>query len=283
MYTSMVIAGGATKVFAVLGVIKYLEEYDTLKHIKNFVGTSAGAIICLLLAMDYKFEKLKSIISTTLKDQSITTFNPEGIFQLLDTYGINDGTNLFKLLDNLVYERFKVHNMTFLDFAKASGKNLVICVSNLSKERDEFFSLDTTPDMSVAQAVRVSCCIPVLFEPVKIKGDVYLDGGIFNNFPIDYFPDHQLKDILGINIIAKNYQKHDDFFSYLGFIFGSVLERFNKKTINNKDRNVITLEFDDEESWFSLSEIKIHISDEKLNKYVDLGYKAAKDNIRPSL
>lgn len=279
----MVIAGGATKVFAVIGVIKYLQEQDELKYIKNFVGTSAGALICLLLAMDYNYEKLKTTISSTLKNESITTFNPEGIFQLLDTYGINDGENLHSLLEKLIYDRFKIHKMTFIDFAKASGKNLVVCVSNLSKERHEFFSLDTTPDMEVAQAVRISCSIPVLFEPVKIKGDMYLDGGIYNNFPIDYFPDHQLKDILGINIMAKNYQRDDDFFKYLGFIFSSVLEKFNKKTINNKDRNVITLEFDDEDPWLTFSEIKIYISDEKFNKYVDLGYQAAKENIRLSV
>ena len=275
MYTSLVIAGGATKVLAVIGIAKYLQEHDELKHIKNYVGTSAGALMCLLLSMDYTYEKLFSTVANTLKDKSITTLNPEGIFELLDTYGISDGENLYNLLDKLVYDRFKVRKMTFIQFAKSSGKNLVICVSNLTKERHEFFSVDTTPDMQVAEAVRISCAIPLLFQPIKIKGDIYLDGGIYNNFPIDYFPDHQLRDILGINIIAKNYQKSDDFFQYLGFIFSSILEKFNKKTINNKDRNVITLEFDDEESWLSISEIKIYISDEKLKKYIDLGYQAA--------
>lgn len=279
MYTSLVIAGGATKVFAVIGIAKYLEEHEALRQIKNFVGTSAGALMSLLLAMDYTYDQLKSIVSKTLKDESITTLNPEGIFQLLDTYGISDGANFYNLLDKLIYDRFKKKNMTFIQFAKASGKNLVICVSNLTKECHEFFSVDTTPDFKVAEAVRISCAIPLLFQPIKVKDDIYLDGGIYNNFPIDYFPDHELKDILGINIIAKNYQKTDTFFQYLGFIFGSLMEKFNTKAINNKDRNVITLEFDDEESWFSFSEIKIYISEEKLNKYINVGYEAAKANI----
>lgn len=279
MYTSIVIAGGATKVFAVIGIVKYLQEHDALKYIKNFVGTSAGALMSLLLAMDYTYERIQSKVSNTLKDESITTLNPEGIFQLLDTYGISDGENLYDLLDKLIYDRFKVKKMTFIQFAKASGKNLVICVSNLTKECHEFFSVDTTPDMQVAEAIRISCAIPLLFQPIKIKDNIYLDGGIYNNFPIDYFPDHQLRDILGINIIAKNYQKSDDFFQYLGFIFSSLLEKFNKKTINNKDRNVITLEFDDEQPWLSFSEIKIYISEEKLKKYIDIGYEAAQTHI----
>lgn len=279
MYTSIVIAGGATKVLAIIGIAKYLQEHGQLTAIKNYVGTSAGAIMCLLLSMNYSYEKLLATVSQTLKDQSITNLNPEGIFELLDTYGISDGDALRILLEKLIFDRFKVKEMTFIQFAKASGKNLVICVSNLTKERHEFFSVDTSPDMQVAEAIRISCAIPLLFQPVKVKDDIYLDGGIYNNFPIDYFPDHQLRDILGINIMAKNYQNTDDFFKYLGFIFSSILEKFNKKTINNKDRNVITLEFDDEESWLSFSEIKIYISEEKLKKYVDLGYQAAKIHI----
>ena len=40
--------------------------------------------------------------------------------------------------------------------------------------------------MSVITAVRISCSIPVFFTPVKYNDCYYVDGGVTNNFPINY-------------------------------------------------------------------------------------------------
>ena len=77
---------------------------------------------------------------------------------------------------------------------------LVVCVANLSKEKSEYFNIDTMPNLSVATAIKFSCSVPVVYAPLTINDDVYMDGGLYNNFPIDYFKDTKLKDILGINI-----------------------------------------------------------------------------------
>jgi predicted acylesterase/phospholipase RssA len=116
-----------------------------------------------------------------------------------------------------------------------------------------------------------------MFCPVYINDDIYLDGGIYNNFPIEYFKDNKLHDILGVNIVCKNYQKKDSFFEYFGFIFNSIVKKFNHKSITDLDKNIITLEFSDsdDDSWFSLSEMKITVSNELLEKYTKMGYDEA--------
>jgi predicted acylesterase/phospholipase RssA len=279
MYTSLVIAGGAMKALSVIGIIKYLEEKDLIKYIRTFVGTSAGAVMTLLLALGYTHKDIYKLSLQILEDESVTTFNVENILDIFATYGMSSGENLEILFNRIITQKYHINDMNFIDFTKASGKNLVICVSNLTKETHEYFSVDTTPNMSVAKAIKISCSIPLMYSPVTLNDNIYLDGGLYNNFPIDYFSDHVLKDILGINIRTTNYQKSDNFLNYVRFILNSLAEKFNTKSINIKDRNVITLEFEDDDSWFSLSEIKISLTKEKLEKYISQGYNKAKESL----
>lgn len=267
------------KAMACIGVARFLEERSLMKPVRNFVGTSAGSIICLLMALGYSSTEIRKALVETLADDTLTGFDVEKIFDIMTTYGMNDGSGLARGLERLVYKRYHVKDITFIDLAKASGKNLVVCVSNLTKESPEYLSVDTAPGLSVIKAVVASCSIPILFQPVEIGGCMYLDGALYNNFPIDYFSDNKLRDILGINIVFKNYQKHDTFGKYLRFLFNSVVERFNKKLLSNQDRNIVTLEFEEEEGWFSFEDAKIRLSEEKLEEYISIGYNACKDAI----
>lgn len=40
--------------------------------------------------------------------------------------------------------------------------------------------------MSVIVAVRISMSIPIIFTPVLYNSNYYIDGGVVNNFPINY-------------------------------------------------------------------------------------------------
>ena len=55
---------------------------------------------------------------------------------------------------------------------------------NVDLNRVEIFGSDTTPDLPVAVAMRVSVAIPIFVEPVRIGEHLYGDGGIVNIFPV---------------------------------------------------------------------------------------------------
>jgi NTE family protein len=73
--------------------------------------------------------------------------------------------------------------------------------TNLTRQRAEVFSYQTTPNMPLALAVRISCAIPLFYEPVLLDSagnemqvpvksrnyQVYADGGILANYPINLF------------------------------------------------------------------------------------------------
>jgi NTE family protein len=33
--------------------------------------------------------------------------------------------------------------------------------------------------------IMASCCIPVVFEPLRLEGGIYADGGLLNNLPVE--------------------------------------------------------------------------------------------------
>ncbi len=39
--------------------------------------------------------------------------------------------------------------------------------------------------MEILNSLKLSARIPIIFGPIKYNNDCYIDGGVWNNFPID--------------------------------------------------------------------------------------------------
>jgi predicted acylesterase/phospholipase RssA len=277
-FTSIVIAGGAMKVISMIGCVQYLEEIAAVSTLKNYVGTSAGAIMCFFMVLGYKSTEIRCFLEQNIYDEDISKFDMNQIFNILSEFGLSDGSNIILLFERILYKKMKIKDITFIELTKAVGKNFVVCVSNLSKEKEEFFSVDTHPNMSVILALRASCSIPYLFHPIKIEDNIYVDGALYNNFAMNYFKDNKLRDIIGFNIIQKNYQKMTDIMSYSLFMIYSVINKVNKSNYNSADKNIITIDIEDTE-WFSFNTLQLSISKETLNSYITLGYEITKKQL----
>ena len=48
---------------------------------------------------------------------------------------------------------------------------------------ETWFDHRNTPNVTIKKAVRASSSIPVIFQPVKIDGSTYVDGGTMSNVP----------------------------------------------------------------------------------------------------
>lgn len=277
-FKNIVIAGGALKVISVLGCIKYLEDKHLKNAINTFVGTSAGSILCLFLVLDYTFEEIFEFLYKNLSDKKINSFNPEECLNILSNYGFSSGENLDLLIERIIYKKLKQKDINFIELAKLTGKDLVVCVANLTKEKTEFFNVDTMPNLSVLTAIKVSCSVPIIFSPISINNDIYMDGGLYNNFPIDYFKNHNLRDILGINVQFSNYKKTDTFVDYIKFIISSLVEKVNVKSVTDMEKNIVTLDFE-EDDWFSFLELSLKFPKENWYNFINFGYQEIKNKM----
>lgn len=280
-FTKIVIAGGAIKSLSAIGSIAYLEEVNLVNNLKHFVGTSAGSIICLFMVLGYSAQEIVKCLNENIIKDEIANVNIDDFFGMIDNYGLNLGRNLEVFLSNVIFEKMKVKDVSFLDLAKHTGKDFIVCVANLSQEKEEFWSVDTVPHMSILKAIRTSCSLPILFTPIKHNGNLYLDGGLYNNFPIDYFTKSvsNIKDIIGINIVSTSKQTIDSFVDYITKIFQTVINRLTKEYTNELNDNILTLQFEDD-GWISFKGMRINISKETLESYILIGYQKMKGLIK---
>ncbi|ASQ45208.1 patatin-like phospholipase family protein [Legionella clemsonensis] len=85
--------------------------------------------------------------------------------------------------------RFKDLELLNACLGNVGAKRLIITGTNLTKKRLEIFSDETTPNMSIALAARISASFPLVFQTVKLKNnkgevDEYIDGGVGDNLPV---------------------------------------------------------------------------------------------------
>jgi NTE family protein len=86
-------------------------------------------------------------------------------------------------------------DITFAELYRLTNKELIIVVTNLSKQRPEYMSYKTEPDMKVLSAIRLTINIPIFFDAIKYKGDFYIDGAMSDNRPMTPI-NHKTQELL---------------------------------------------------------------------------------------
>jgi NTE family protein len=214
-FRNLVFKGGGIRGVAYTGVLEQLYAYEVLPKIERVAGTSAGAITACLCSFRLEKDELISLIET-LDYQKVPQTNESmggnKFFgrlirnmndfagdinctdRLIKKYGWYSSGYFYGWIQGIIAGQCDGNAMaTFADFRQRGFRDLYICAVNASKNQPEMFSADTTPDVAVADAVRMSISIPLFFEALQFdgkqfgKGDFYVDGGIYNNFPIKYF------------------------------------------------------------------------------------------------
>lgn len=89
------------------------------------------------------------------------------------------------------------------DFGKAGRPDLKIVSANLSRTKLHLFSASRTAATPVADAVAASICLPVVFRPWFIDGDLHVDGGIVSNLPAWPFDEERELDPEALTIAVE--------------------------------------------------------------------------------
>ena len=190
LFRNLVFEGGGVKGIAYVGALQELKKRKILKNIKRVGGTSAGAINAVLLALDYTLEETQEILSgldfNNFMDDSWGVVRDTK--RLIEKYGWYKGDFFRSWMGNLIREKTGSEHSTFNDLSNRNFRDLFLVGTNLSTQFAEVFSIEHTPRMRVVDAVRISMSIPLFFAAVRnVREDVYVDGGVFDNYPIKLF------------------------------------------------------------------------------------------------
>lgn len=153
------LSGGFIKGFAHLGAMQALLEHDIKPNILS--GVSAGALAGAFYADGNEPHRVLDFFAGhKFQDLTKMVIPKVGLFELDE----------------------------FIDFLKSNLKAkkleelqtpLIITATDLDHGRSVQFHKGP-----IAERIAASCCMPVLFSPVKIEGTYYVDGGVLMNLPV---------------------------------------------------------------------------------------------------
>jgi len=189
-FRNLVFEGGGVKGIAYVGAMQVLEEEGILSDIRRVGGTSAGAINATLFALGFTNMETRNV----LKKLDFNNFmdDSRGMIRdtkrLLERFGWYKGDFFHEWISEHIKKKLGDPNATFQNLKEAGKPELYVYGTNLSTQFGEVFSYEHTPKSRIADAVRISMSIPLFFSAVRnARDDVYVDGGVLNNYPVKLF------------------------------------------------------------------------------------------------
>lgn len=233
---NLILSGGGIKGIAFFGAYQYLYENDLLKNIKTLTGTSVGALISLFINLGFTPKELKNIFFKL----PLTELTELDILHFFENYGLDNGSSFINSVSIMI--KHKVNpNITFKELYEKSKITLNITGSCLTTLKLEIFNHEKTPDMHVLDAIRISTAVPLFFTPAIYKDKYYVDGGLFNNLPIDLF-DHELENSIAISSMGITNGFVQSFEDYLNIIVFASFRKNQNKKIKKYKNNIIVLD-----------------------------------------
>jgi predicted acylesterase/phospholipase RssA/CRP-like cAMP-binding protein len=182
----LVLAGGGARGFVHLGVYKALHERNV--PIDVVAGTSIGAIFAGAIAMGLEPDEIINAARSFFVSRNPVNDYTVPLVSLVAG----------EVLDNMLKEFFFVYDIEDcrIDFLCIAG--------NLSRASTQI--LRRGP---MWKAVRASVSLPGIFPPVVMDGDLLVDGGVVNNFPVDALEPYGLGTRIGVNLDSADHHEYD--------------------------------------------------------------------------
>ncbi len=233
----LALSGGGAKGVAHIRVIQALEEAGI--PIDYIAGTSMGAIVGGLYAIGYTSAELDSLVRTQNwlellsdhiergdrfyserinADRYIARYRLSSESNLVPS-GILPGESVLNMLNELTIGYHSMNSFDDLPIPFA-------CVAYDMVRGKEYVARSG----SLPMAIRASMSIPGAFMPVEIDSMTLVDGGIYNNFPVDVVRSMGADVVIGIDLFmgphdAENLQSVTAIFDQITTFLGE--EKYN--------------------------------------------------------
>lgn len=181
---------------AFVGALTVIEEHyrktgGWRKH--GYVGVSVGSLTALLLALGYTLDELRDVVFN-MDYSALQNVNEDTLVDALENCGIDDGVGLRAFIEKLLATRGLCVGASFTDL---TGPALRIYACRLRDGVCVEFSRRRTPHIPIVDALCASMAVPFYYTPVMIDGELYVDAGVVNNYPIDLLSPAEQQSALG--------------------------------------------------------------------------------------
>ena len=242
------LCGGGIKGILHLGALRELSKHQPLVFPDGVYGYSIGAIIGTYIAFGLTLDE-----NLAKKYLSFDKILPKPTFS--DISNVFSEKGIYST-DILRAELIKLFNESGIEIEtkKLSDAHmpLYILASNITKGTTTTFA----KDVGVLDALLASCCIPGVFKPYELYGQLYVDGGLFVPCLSAIIP-----DALILFLIKRRSQRIDTTtiktmnpFDFMKELYGMAMTQFSLRT---KSETTVRLEYPKLHSNSNLSEFDI--------------------------
>ena len=282
----IVLSGGGAMFYQMLGIFNelFINKIINMDSITHLYGCSAGAILSVMLALNYDYKILKDYFIDRPWHKLIKT----DIFQVFSSFttcGIVNKDIIIKAYDPLFKGKdMDINSINLKDFYDKTNKEVHIYATNITDGEIVDFSYITHPEWKLIDVLQASICLPTIVVPVIKDNKCYIDGGMINNCPSEYaLKQFDNNEIIGIKTESSvenenepelNFDNIINFLSYIVFQSHSklIVKRYVRDELNNLF--IINKDAVDMVDVFSVFNSK-----DKRNEYFDQGKIIYDENI----
>lgn len=201
---ALVFSGGGARGAFQIGVWEALEELNLSKYICGVYGTSVGAINGAAFVQN----------DLDLAKEVWSQLNYQNVFAgMPDTRFLRSRKRYYKWVKDSIKERGMDVSPLKGILRKSIDEDLVrenvmefgLVTYNLTNRLAQYLTKDDIPQGDLVEYVIASSTFPT-FQPHRIEGSLYLDGGIVDNRPVGFLTDDSSVD--GIICIDVTMARH---------------------------------------------------------------------------
>jgi NTE family protein len=221
----IVISGGGPTGLLSYGAARYLAQQGVWSHdtIETIYGTSVGSLLGAMLCLKHEWSTLDDYLIKRPWEKVIA--DSLEMFELFSCKGMAKLKLIDDIMQPLLESKDLTLGITLREFHEHSRIALNVFTVDLNTFKLVQLSHATHPTLPLMDAIKMSSCVPVLFQPIVRDGCCYIDGGIIVNYPLrECLEDTQCSpdEVLGLcnrwsnpNEIIK---EHSSLLEYMRFI-----------------------------------------------------------------
>lgn len=188
----LVLAGGGARGFVQVGIIQALEEAGVEWDYCG--GTSMGSYIAGASAMNKSAHEIKEVILEFFSD------NPTSDYNWLPTISIVRGKKRKNLTEQCLRKLAHLSSHEHVDLEDL-WKPVFIIATNYSQVK-----MQVLRQGPMSNALVSSSAIPAALPPEVWKGDILIDGAVFNNYPVDVMLSQGAAYVIGVTMEKLDYR-----------------------------------------------------------------------------
>ena len=265
---------------AFVGILCALAEsygfdfWSPRRNIRACVGTSIGALFAALVAA----RTTPSEFATLVRSESVHSAVKANVFNLFSKWGFDDGAALRKFVEAKLVAKTGISEISLAQFRAFTGVEFATVATALDTNRAIFLSHATYPHLPVCDAVVMSMSLPPVFAPRKLGTRLVVDGGLRNNFPVNFSGLTSASKTLAMKVEWTNAFTLNSWDMYVSRVVYCALESAEEarwaECSEVQKRNTISCDMG------NISAINFSYSQDQLDCMVQAGAAAAEDFVR---